>query len=483
MIRSPDTRVDSCARSRVARSPFRGFVAALAALLVVPGLPQGGLSAQDTETRFPGVRLGLVYEAGSGRQGLGIKPFNGRFGGEALASQVEAIVGRDLRYSDRFAVIDSLPASMADAGVNYGIWDDLGAVYLVSGQVEGEGDRYVLDLEVHDVTYGQLKDRGRFPIPDPDHENFRMAVHIASDAVVRWITGEPGMAASRIAFAREGRAKEVWVVDSDGENLQRVTRSGSITLSPAWSPDGRKLLYTSFRGDADPRLYELDIETGEERRIDPGVDGLHMTPEYHPDGQVIAFSAVGGANPGIYTFNVGRNCCLSKLTGSRRADDISPSYSPDGSQLTFMSNRLAGTASPQIYVMPAGGGEADLVSPYEYRRGGYYTSPDWSPVTDRVVFHGRIGRGSYQILVSEVSSGGRQLIQLTAEGNNEDPSWAPDGRHIVFAGERSYGFGLMVVDVVTGATRLVVPNVRADVPAWSPSLESPTREALRSASR
>ncbi len=377
------------------------------------------------ETRFPGVRLGLVYEAGSGRQGLAVQPFSGRFGGDAVASQVEAIVGRDLRYSDRFAVIDSLPASMGEAGINYGIWDDLGAVYLVSGQVEGDGDRYVLDLEVHDVTYQQLKNQGRFQIPTPDDPNFRMAVHIASDAVVRWITGEPGMAASRIAFAREGRAKELWVVDSDGENMQRLTRSGSIALSPQWSPDAGHIVYTSFQGEGDPRLFEMDLKTGEERRIEPGVDGLHMTPTYHPDGQVIAFSAVGGSNPGIYTYNVRRRCCLAKLTGSRRADDISPTYSPNGQRIVFMSNRLAGTASPQIHVMPASGGEPDLVSPYEYRNGGYYTSPDWSPVTDRVAFHGRIGRGSYQILVAEVASGGRSLLQLTSEGNNEDPQLGP----------------------------------------------------------
>ncbi len=479
MIRSLLSTAATPARRKLSRR-----LGGVGLLLTAAGFPAAQVaSAQDVETRFPGVRLGLVYEAGSGRQGLAVKPFAGRFGGDAVAGQIEAILGRDLRYSDRFAVIDSLPASMAESGVNYGIWDALGAVYLVTGQVEGAGTRYVLDVEVHDVTYGQLMERGRFQIPNPDDQHFRMAVHIASDAVVRWVTGEPGMAASRIAFAREGRAKEIWMVDSDGENLRRVTGAGTITLSPEWSPDGRRMMYTSFRGDGDPRLFELDLQTGRERRIDPGVDGLHMTPAYHPDGQIIAFSAVGGTNPGIYSYNVARNCCLSKLTGSRRSDDISPTYAPDGFRVAFMSNRLAGTASPQIHVMSAGGGEPDLISPYEFRSGGYYTSPDWSPVSDRVVFHGRIGRGRYQILVSEVADRGRRLVQLTSEGNNEEPSWAPDGRHIVFVGERSYGFGLMVVDAVTGATRVVVPSVRADVPAWSPSLEGTTQEALRAGSR
>jgi TolB protein len=111
--------------------------------------------------------------------------------------------------------------------------------------------------------------------------------------------------------------------------------------------------------------------------------------------------------------------------------------------------------------MPAQGGDVETLSPYGYGSGGYFTSPDWSPHGDLVAFHGRIERGRYHILVANLEDGGRVLRQLTTEGNNEDPSWAPDGRHLVFVGERSWGYGRL---------RALLGGRRVGVPDWSPAL-------------
>jgi TolB protein len=442
----------------------------LLASTVVGAWPRA-LAAQEPET-LPGVRLGLAYESAF-VPSLAIQPFTGRLGGGSAAGQVEAIMGRDLRYSNRFQVLDSLPAEMGGEAVDYALWDRLGAVWLLTGQLEGSGNGFVLVLRLHDVVYRQLRQEGRFDVPEPRQADFRMAVHRASDAIVEWAFGEPGMAASRIAFSmrREGSAgKEIYVVDSDGENLQRLTNRGSIALSPSWSPDGRRLLFQSY-DDEDTgmaRIYELDLATRRTSMLTPLRDGNYISPSYLPDGETVAFSVLGGTRTGLFTYNLRRDCCLTNLTEGRW-DDLNPTYAADGRTLAFNSNRL-GVGVPQIYTMSAAGGRAELLSPFEYGDGGYFSAPDWSPRGNLVAFHGRVGKsGRYHVLVARMGEG-RRLLQLTSEGNNEDPSWAPDGRHLVFQGERSRAQGLFIVDTATGRTRLLVRGVGTGTPDWSPSL-------------
>lgn len=443
----------------------------VAGVLASAGLAASSAAAQD---ELPGVNLGLVY-ANSYLPALAVQPFTGSFGGDVVAPQVEAIVGRDLRNSDRFEVIDSLPDALVGNQVDYGLWDRLGAVWLVTGEVEASGDGFVLIAELHDVVYGEVRDRGRFQLPAVTDDDFRMSVHRTSDEIVRWATGDPGMAASRIAFTMVGSDgnKEVYVIDSDGENLQQVTDYNSMTESPTWSPDGSRLALASWKTGV-PRIYEVD-RFGTELRALPAMRGAgdYVTPAYHPDGRTLAFTVNGSANQsGIFTYDVEADCCLAFLSGGPWYD-ISPTYSPDGRWLAFNTLRF-GDNVPQVMMMPSEGGAAETLSPYEYGGGGFYAAPDWSPNGDLVAFHGRIDRrGRYHILVANLEDGGRVLRQLTSEGNNEAPSWAPDGRHLVFAGERSWGFGLMVVDVTTGRVRSILGGRRVDLPDWSPALPPP----------
>ncbi len=453
------------------RSGTRALRVGLAgSLLALASVGSGGSLLAQQVDQIPGVSLGLVY-SGSYMPALAIQPFSGSFGGQGVAPQVEAIVGRDLRNSDRFEVMDQLPGGLVGDRVDYSLWDRLGAVWLVTGQLEGAGEGFVLVLELHDVVYGEMRERGRFRVPNPSDADFRMAVHRASDEIVRWATGDPGMAASRIVFTMDDGDgnKNLWLIDSDGENLQRVTRDPTLTSSPTWSPDGRKIAYTSWKTGY-PRIYEIELGTGRERMLEPvRGDGDYITPAYSPDGRTLAFSVLGSdMRSGIFTYDLERQCCLAYLSGGPWYD-ISPTYSPDGRWMAFNTLRF-GDAVPQVMLMRAEGGNAETLSPYEYGRGGYFTSPDWSPTGDLVAFHGRIERGRYHILVADLKDGGRVLRQLTSEGNNEDPSWAPDGRHLVFVGERSWGYGLFVVDATSGRVRALMSGRRVGLPDWSPSL-------------
>ena len=435
-----------------------------------------GLAAQEEEQAIPGVELGIVLEDRYVPP-LAVRPFTVSItGDEALAREIEAIVANDLDQSDRFRVRDTLPAAFASEGVQYALWEQFKVDWLLTGVLEddGTGEGRMLSVEVHDIVYGSLHERGRFPLPEQGSADFRMAVHAVSDAVVEWVTGEPGMAATRVVIAMrafgEDRGKELYVVDADGKNLQRLTWDQNIVASPVWSPDGTRIAYTSWKSGV-PRIYELDLETGRDRALIPDGHGHQLTPSYHPEGHTIIFSVIGEEPKGIFTFNIRDGCCLTRVEGGPH-QNLSPGYSPDGTRFSFLSNRL-GMSTPQIYVR-AGTGGAELLSPYRFGEGGYFADPDWSPGSSKVTFSGGImGRrqaNRYNILVADVEKGDNRLIQLTREGNNEDPSWAPDDRHIVFQGSRGYGHGVFIVDTATGRTRILVANVLVEDPDWSPSL-------------
>ncbi|MEJ2184903.1 MAG: hypothetical protein P8Z36_03100 [Gemmatimonadota bacterium] len=425
---------------------------------------------QDT-TRIPtGVQLGLVYET-SYRPSLAVRPFSttDSTGLADVADQVFTIVRRDLDYSDRFDMHFDIPPALAQGPVDYGAWNDLNVVYLLTGGLEpAEGGGTVMRLTLHDVVYSTIKEMSSFHLPAVGDPGFRMAVHAASDQVVRWATGSPGIAASRILFTvqnpKDRTSREILIVDSDGENLQPVVTSQTEVQSPAWSPDGAHMAFTERAPDG-WRLEERDMRTGRIRMIG-AQSTLYLTPTYSPDGTHLVFGMWQGGNSDLYEYDISRYCCMRQLTHSTRVD-MYPSFSPDGKQLAFMSDRLG---PPGIFIMPADGGEPTALSPFVYGEPGFYTSPDWSPTNSYVAFHGRSIGGRFQIMVADASRPGETVQQLTSGGRNEDPSWGPDGRHLVFSGMRGTGVGLYVIDSVTGRIRPLVLGRRYRVPAWSGSL-------------
>jgi TolB protein len=424
---------------------------------VLLSLAPAALAAQDPE----GVRLELRYRA-EYQPGLVVLPLASAGGTDAVATVIRGVVRQDLAFSDRFEVRDPGEGARAGQPVNAALWKERGADWVLDGAVEPRGGGYSLRLVLHDAVYGQVKGDRVFPLPAQGDPSFRMAVHAAADEVVRWATGDPGSAATRIAFVLQGRgSKEIYVVDFDGENLQRITADGSIALSPAWSPDGRRIAYTSYRSGI-PALYERDLSNGRDRVISDRV-GLNITPAYAPDGRTIAFATTMGRTTDLVTWDRERGCCLQQITRGGVFDALSPTWAPDGRRLAFVSNRLG---EPHVYVMTLGG-EPRLVSDYAYGRRGHNTSPEWSPRGDQIVYHSRMG-GVPQLVV--VSAGGGTPRLLTNQGSNEDPSWAPNGRHVVFSSPDRDGGGLFVLDTVSGRIRPLLRGRGYGLPSWSPVL-------------
>lgn len=424
--------------------------------LVLPGV----LAAQEPE----GVRLGLMYQP-EYQPGFVVLPFAAEGGVGSVTQASNSIVRQDLEFSNRFEMMQGAAGVEPGESINLALWKERGADWVLDGALSpGPRGGAMLRLVLHDAVYTTIRGDATFLLPAQGDPNFRMAVHAAADEVVRWATGEPGAAATRIAFVLEGRgdAKEIYVIDYDGENVQPLTSDGVIALSPNWSPDGSLMAYTSYRTGA-PLLYERDLGTGRDRLISDR-DGINITPAYSPDGSTIAFSTTVSGNTEVATYNRDRNCCLEQHTRGRGFDSLAPTYSPDGRRFAFVSNRLG---EPHIYTMSVGGGEPQLVSDYSYGGRGYNTSPDWSPVGNRIVYQSRIN-GRLQIVVADLDRGTRRL--LTNEGNNEDPSWAPDGRHVVFSSRDREGGGLYILDTVSGDIRPLLRGAGYGLPDWSPTL-------------
>lgn len=431
--------------------------ASVAIAVIFSALAFGSLAeAQDVE----GVRLGLMYQP-QYQPGLVILPFNAEGPASRDAVPVRGIIRQDLDYSDRFEMLADPAPSTLDDDLNLELWKERGADWVLEGELEpGRAGGTQLRLVLHDAVYGTIKGERTFAVPAQGDPNFRMAVHAISDRVVEWATGELGAAATRISFVLDGRdGKELYVIDFDGDGVQRLTNDASISLSPAWSPDGSRLAYTSYRNGS-PLLYERDLSTGRDRLVSDR-SGINITPTYSPDGRTIAFATTVSGNTELATLGPDG---LEQHTRGRGFDSMSPSYSPDGRRFAFVSNRLG---EPHIYTMAVGGGEPRIVSDYSFGGRGYNTSPDWSPVGEKIAYHSRLN-GSLQIVVADLQSGTRGL--LTNDGNNEDPSWAPDGRHVVFSSRDREGGGLFVVDTVSGRIRPIIRGGRYGLPDWSPRL-------------
>jgi TolB protein len=442
--------------------------------LWVPSL--AAAQQQDTSRLPTGVRLGFEYNA-SGRVRIAFTALQvaGGPGASAtadalLARQVENVLRTDADQSD-CCVIVAAPAELQDSGVADSAadraWNGLAVAYVVGAALSRTTSGATLRVEVRDVAYGVDRYQASFALPDASDPDARLALHAVSDAVIRAITGHEGAAATRILFVRgtaDGRYQLVRV-DADGQDLHVLRTARSLIYSPMWSPDGRRVALAVRDAAGRVELHEMDLVTSGDRVIS-GAPLVSYTPAYSPDGTRLIFAADGPAETQLYQYDEQRHCCIRRLTDAPSWGDLGPSYSPDGSRIAFNSDRLG---QPEIYIMPDTGGTAQLISPYVYGEPGFYTAPDWSPAGNLIAYQGK-SRGAFQIMVTDLDQPG-QATQLTTQGRNEDPNWAPDGRHLVFVRTDDPAPGLYILDRVTGRLRLLVAGDGLLMPDWSPALE------------
>ena len=358
--------------------------------------------------------------------------------------QADEVLANDLENSAVFEVsrswVGGEPPAQVEAVIG-GKWTATGNQIKLSGEVRDFPARRPILVQEY---RGSLKD-------------WRSLVHQFADDIVLQFTGEAGVAQTHIAFITvDGNQKELTCMDVDGAGLTALTRDRSIALSPAWSPDGSLLLFTSYRGGRGPQVF-VTPANGSKAYLISGRPGLNTSASYSPDGREIVCTLSQDGNSEIYLLDA-RGGSPRRLTNNR-AIDTSPAWSPTGRDIAFTSDR---SGSPEVYVMDHEGGNVRRLT-YEVN---YTDSPAWSPKGDRIALVTRTGEG-FDIYVCRVD--GNEVRRIVSGRSNENPRWSPDGRHLVFASNRDGAYALYVSDLDDRSPRkLDTRGIKAMSPAWSP---------------
>ena len=372
---------------------------------------------------------------------------------------INEIIAADLTRSGLFRLLETrgmanLPTSPAQ--INYSQWTSLQAQAVTVGNVEAiEGGRFKVNFQLMDaLKQTQLASMDYQIAPS----QVRNTAHKIADVIYQKLTGEAGIFASRIAYiTKSGKRYALQVADADGFNPQNVVSSNEPIISPAWSPDGKKLAYVSFEKKK-PIIYVQSLTSGS-REVLANFKGNNSAPAWSPDGSQLAIVLTYGANSQIYTIPANGGS-LKQITKSN-AIDTEPAYSPDGSQIYFSSDR---GGKPQIYKVSASGGNATRVT-FE---GAYNVSPRFSPDGKNLAYI-RNDAGKFKVALQNLATGQVQLLSDGAQ--DESPSFAPNGRIILYA-TKSRGRGQLAAVSVDGNVRQRLNDATGDVrePAWSPNI-------------
>ncbi len=443
------------------RRPLRWTTVGLAVVAVsicVLAIPFPARSAEDRYTidiyRKEAQKIAIAV--------VGFPSFRVGPKGVEVGSQASGILTSDLKNAGVFDVIEPtfLPfdATQVGLGQEKGILPALKSLKvqaLVVGKLSSRGEELLLEGQLFEVAKGEMLSGKRYV---GNLNSLRTMVHRLADEIVFRLTGEKGIATSRIAYvsSRDG-AKEIYVMDYDGHSPVLITGNRSINLSPRWSPDAREIAYTSYR-DHNPDLFVVHLESGRRRKLSSS-PGLNIAPGWSPDGQRVAFSMSSGQGTNLFLSRADGTGLQPLTMGSNI--NVSPSFSPNGRQIAFNSDR---GGSPQIYVMDV---EGTNVRRLTFGVGDYSVSPRWSPRGDKIAFVGRL-RGAFDIFL--ITPDGTGVVQLTSNsGNNEEPSWSRDGRHIVFTSTRNGRRDLYIMSADGTNQRRLTNNGRENYLAdWSP---------------
>ena len=434
----------------------RGLVVLIAMLVTALGLPAAaqttgqGLHATVDQGVMQPLPIAIMITSATDASG------------NNLGQQISKVVSADLERSGYFKPIDpnAFIQTSLDVNVqpNYVDWRTINAQALANGVARVDADgRLSVDFRLWDV-FGEKQLLGQSLTATPD--SWRRVAHKIADAIYENLTGQGGYFDTRIVFVAESgshgkRVKRLAIMDQDGYGAQYLTNGDTKVMTPRFSPDSKEVAYMALTADS-ARIYIRNLESGSIEAVGE-VKGMAFAPRFSPDGSKLAFSVIQGANTDIYIIDL-RTRAMTRLTRDP-AIDTSPSFSADGSKIAFTSDR---GGSPQIYIMNADGSGVHRLT----FGGGQYSTPVFSPKGDQIAFT-KQSDGRFSIGVMNTDGSGEKL--LTSSYLEEGPTWAPNGRYIMFFREPQGGLPSLWMVEASGRIERPVPYVGggASDPAWS----------------
>ncbi|GJL79553.1 MAG: protein TolB [Nitrospinaceae bacterium] len=385
---------------------------------------------------------------------------------EGLGKTSRGILENDLKLSEYFVLIDRNAykeialAEQKVKTVDYASWSALGAQWLLKTQykINPLDKSFNVTFRLYDTATERFLLGKRYTTT---RKFLRKIIHRFADEVVMQLTGKRGIAETKIAFLTQSNgSKEVYTIDFDGHGLQKITDEKSIILTPAWSPDGGWIVYTSYAA-RNPDLVMISA-SGQKRRTLLKLPGLNAAPAWSPNGQRIAMVLSKDRNSEIYVLE--KNFGLKRLTRHFNID-TSPTWSPDGKQIAFTSDR-SGTGAPQIYIMSVKSGDEAGVKRISFGS-GYNDDPAWSPDGEKIAFTSRVGK-KFQIKIYDLKT--KKNEQFTfGPGSSEQPAWSPDGRFIVYRHKEKGQLQIFIKSLTDKKPRqLTFVKGGGYSPAWSP---------------
>ena len=428
---------------------------------------------QGSSNPLPIAVTNFVSPIRSSKNGLNIPP-SVRDREAEIGRDISSVIRADLERSGLFKPIDSKAFIDVEKSIErlpkFNNWRVLKAQALTQGSVTiFDEDRVKVQYRLWDV-FAEKHMRGQVYSTVPS--NWRRIAHIIADDIYKRITGENGYFDTRIVYIAEAdgrpdrnnvrqRIKGLAIMDQDGENHEFLIKpSQTLVLTPRFSPNRQEITYMSYHGLV-PRVYLFNIDSGKQEVLGE-FEGMTFAPRFSPDGNGVIMSMAFRGNSEIYAMDL-RTLEKKQLT-RHSAIDTSPYYSPDGSKIVFNSDR---SGTQQLYIMDSNGRNVHRIS----FGNGRYATPVWSPRGDLIAFT-KISGGKFFIGVMTPEGKGERLL---ADGFLvESPTWAPNGRVLMFFRETPIGkkggkvSKLFSIDLTGHNEREIVTPMDASDPAWSP---------------